>query len=213
MKKYTCLLLACSCILQSVAAEHMAIKYTPLEEFIGDAANKYDVYFTIEGACPSNLFSDLLMIENVVTTNVPGDISAVISAVTNSITNLTVVREESNNHIYHIIDKRLFGMGDYPMGRVLESIMFQGDGWAFVNHIGAAFPNIVSQTGFSGMTDASNQETTISIDKLKVTLRDALSDGINLHGYDRIIWTAFTPLETHRTEVHFTGPIIDMEKF
>jgi hypothetical protein len=48
---------------------------------------------------------------------------------------------------------------------------------------------------------------------VNVSVRDAVSNGINLHGYNRLIWTAFTSLDTHQTVVNFRGPIIDMEKY
>jgi hypothetical protein len=212
MKQHVCLSAICLCVLQATAAQEIATQHTPLEKFIGDAANKYDVYFTIEGACPSNVFDSLVLIEDVATRSVPADINAVISAVTNSITNMIAVHEESNKKIYHIIDRRLFRMDDYPMGMVMESIEFEGDGGSFVNHIGATFTNVVNQEGID-LIESFNEETTIAIDKVRVSVRDALSDGVDLHGYNRIIWTAFTPLETHRTYVHFIGPLIDMERF
>jgi hypothetical protein len=213
MNHLLCLSAVCLCFLQIAEAQDITTQYTPLEQLIGEAADKYDVYFTFEGSSPSNIFDNLLRGENVATTNDPGDIDALISAITKSITHLIVVRQESNKHIYHIIDKRLLSITNYSMSRILESMKFEGDGFWFVNHVGKTVPSVVNQRGFVGMAYAGNQETTISIDKAMVSVRDAFSDSVNLHAYSRIMWTAFTPLETHRTYVHFIGPLIDMEMF
>ena len=120
-------------------------------------------------------------------------------------TNVTVMTDKANNRIYHLVDKRLYDMGDYAMSRVLESVKFEGDGRAFVNRIKEAVTNVLNQNMFGGNIGSPNDATTISIDSVEVNVRDALSNGVDLHGYNRLIWTAFTPLETHQTTIHFLG--------
>ena len=105
-------------------------------------------------------------------------------------------------------------MDDYAINRVLKSIKFEGDGEHFVNDIKKTVPNVLNQHwGGNPLEDIGNEVTAISIDNVNVSVRDAVSNGINLHGYNRLIWTAFTSLDTHQTVVNFRGPIIDMEKY
>jgi hypothetical protein len=181
------------------------------------------VYFTLEQSFGTNEFgtneaSDLWVLEEVKATNIPGDIESVLSIITNSITNLTVLPDASKKRIYHLIDKEVFGFADYPMKRVLDTIKFEGNGRDFVRYIGKTVTNLINQVSYDGMFDAYNAATPISIDEVKVTVRDALSNGVDLRGYNalgynRLIWTAYTDLETHQTEVHFIGPMIDVERF
>jgi hypothetical protein len=205
MKKPIYLSVICLSVLQSASAQGVAAQRTSLDQFIHDAGNKYDVYFTVEGACPSNILSNFPLAEEVSTKGVPGDINAVLSALTNSITNLTVMADAANKRIYHLVDKRLLGLDDSAMNRVLESIKFEGDAETFVNHIKETVPNLLSQSFSTGDLIIWNGGTAISINDVKASVRDALSNGVDLRGYNRLVWTGFTPLETHRTEVHFLG--------
>ena len=211
MKKHIYLAVYCLSILPSFGAQEAAVQQLQLKDFLHDAGNKCDVYFTVEGACPSNMFSDVLMLEDVFSKGAPGDISAVISSLTNSITNLTVTADASNKRIYHVIDSRLLVLDDYAMNRVLESIKFDGDAETFVSHIEQGVPNLLNQSIFGSTFIALNDATAISISYANVSVRDALSNGVDLRGYNRLIWTAFTPLETRQTEVHFLGKTNRME--
>ena len=175
------------------------------------------MYFTIEESFATNGSTDLWVLKEVKATNVPEHIESVLSIITNSITNLTVLPDASNKHIYHLIDKQLLRLDDYPLSRVLDAIKFEGDGGSFVRYIGKTVPSLINQITYS-MFDASNVATAISIDAVKVSVRDALSNGVDLHGsnqlgYKRLIWTAYSPREVHQTEIHFMGPLIDLEKY
>jgi hypothetical protein len=56
-------------------------------------------------------------------------------------------------------------------------------------------------SGFSGTAKG------ISIDAKSVSVRDALSNGVNLDEYGTLIWISFTSLQSYQTEVHFLGPV------
>jgi hypothetical protein len=216
MKKYLHLSVICCCLVHSVHAQEVVVQHTPLYHLLLESADTYGIYFTIEGACPSNIPSDMLLVEGVSSPGVAGDIKSVISVITNSITNMIVLTNAVDKRIYHIVDKRLSKLDDYAIIRVLTSIRFEGDAYAFLNHIKQTVTNVLNETMFSygsDMSQADNEVTRISIDKQMVTMRDALSEGVDLHGYSRIIWTAFTPVDTHQTIVHFLGPAVDMEQF
>jgi transcriptional regulator CtsR len=180
-----------------------------LDEFLQNAGTKCDVYFTVEQGFSTNGSSHLFEVQEVKATNTPEVIDQVLSLITNSITNLTVLQDRSNKRIYHLIDRSLIDADDYTMIRVLDVINFKGNGAEFVRIIGQSVPNLLNELGYDPMFGCSNTATDISIDSAKVSVRDALSNGINLHGYNRLIWTAYTTLETHKTKLHFIGPLID----
>jgi len=101
------------------------------------------------------------------------------------------------------------------MTRVLDSIKFEGDAWSFVNHIKEVVPNISNQNvfAFTGSFIIMNGATKVSVDNVNVSVRDALSDGLDLNGYSRLVWAAFTPLETHQTQVQFMGKTNIVEQY
>ena len=181
------------CILQSCFAQQVAAQHTILKYFLEEAGNKSDVHFTVEGAYPSNMFSDVLISEYISSTHSSGDIESVLSALTNSITNLTVMTDVSNKMIYHLIDKRLTGLDNYAMNVVLTNIIFKGDADTFVDHLQETISNISNPTMYGGDLIILNGGTSISIDDRNVTVREALSKGVNL-ARDQ---------ETYVDELHF----------
>lgn len=215
MKRYRYLFLCFLCLLQHVRAQESAGQHTELDQFLQESGKNCNVYFTFEGSCPSNVFSDLMLGEEVSKPTLPGDINSVLAVLTNSMTNLTVLQDGAKKHIYHVIDKRLLKLGDYSMTRVLDSIKFEGDAWSFVNHIKEVVPNISNQNvfAFTGSFIIMNGATKVSVDNVNVSVRDALSDGLDLNGYSRLVWAAFTPLETHQTQVQFMGKTNIVEQY
>jgi len=205
MKKYLHVLVIFSSIVIPSGSQDVPALHTPLDQFIHEAGNKWDVYFTIEGASDGTIYSEMLLLEVVTAHSVPTNLDSAISALTNSVTNLTVMADTDNQHIYHLVDKRLLGLEDYAMNRILQSMKFDGDAWSFVNHIKEGIPNVLNQNVFGSRVTGVNQGTSISINSAKVSVRDALSNGVDLRGYSRVIWTGFTPLETHQTTIHFLG--------
>jgi hypothetical protein len=177
----------------------------PLERFVHDMGDKYNVWFTIEGSYAGNKYSNGLMVENVSVQGAPADIESVLFALTNSIPDLTVIADSTNKSVYHLIDKRLLGLDDYAMGVVLETIKFEGNAAAFVDHLKEKVPHLRNQEFSAGSVLFINAATAISIDEKAVSMRDALSNGISLRGYSRLVWTSFTSLESRETLIQFRG--------
>jgi hypothetical protein len=117
-------------------------------------------------------------------------------------------------------------LSDYAVSRELPSIKFRGDGESFINHIKQTVTNISNQEGIpiGRGYGSDNSVTEITIDAVDISVRGALSNGINQrgysngltngvneNGYNRLMWTATTALAIHETEVHFFGPLVDPE--
>ena len=184
---------------QSVFSQQM-----PLEKFIHEAGGKYNVYFTLEGAYSGDSYSEMLLAENISIQGLTNDVGSAISAITNADTNLAVIVDKAKK-IYHIVDKRLLGIDDYAMVQTLDSIKFNGNAGDFIKKINEKFPNLISNTFYYGAVVIPNESTTISIDDKTISVRDALDDGVDLNGYNRLIWTSFTSLETRQTRIKFQG--------
>ena len=50
-----------------------------------------------------------------------------------------------------------------------------------------------------------NEGTGIDIDEKNVGVRDALTDGVSLDGYNRIVWTAMTLTDSGEISIHYKG--------
>ncbi len=205
MKNFTYICAVIVSVLSGFGAQVVFAGQIPLEQFVREMGNKYDVWFTLEGAYPGQTYSSMVLAESVVVQSAPADIESVIFDLTNSIRYLTVVVDAGNRAIYHIIDRRLLELSDYCMSGILDSVKFEGKAADFVDRIKAKVPTLSNQKFSLGPVIVVNSATRISIDDKSVTVRDALSNGVSLTGYGRLIWTSFTSLETRESQIQFTG--------
>ena len=180
----------------------------PLSTFINEVANKYGVVFTVESAYLDESYSQSQLGELISFQQLPTNIDSAILALTNSLTNLTVTIDSANSKMYHIIDRRLIEMDGYAMGEVLKSIKFDGNGQDFVNYLGKAVTNLINGQHSTGAIIMLNYGTDVSIDAKEVSVRQALSKGVDLNDYKRyqgVVWNSSTSLKTRQTSVVFLG--------
>lgn len=184
--------------------EEIGTEKMSLSIFLQKTAKRCDVFFTVEEACAKN-YSEILMAETISVSSFPTNIDSFVFHLTNSITNLMVISDKSNSHIYHIVDTRLLGLKGYAMEKPLDSVNYQGDAKGFIKCIAEKAAGLSSQDISFGGPIVLNEDTLISIDAKNITVRNALSNGVNLNGYRRIIWTSSTLLEKVETPVKYMG--------
>lgn len=180
---------------------------TTLPNFLEQAGKNIDVFFTLEGISTQNIH-DFLMVQPVTSPFLPTNKEAIFYAVTNSLTNMIVIADQSDTRVYHIVDKRLFESTNYAMGQVLDSVKFQGNAARYVDYLNRRAPNLLNQNTLTGAVLIPNENTPITIDSKNTSLRDALSNGVKLDGYNRIIWTAFASLKTGDIRIKFNGMVV-----
>jgi hypothetical protein len=207
MKKHVYLFAVVIFVLYAFGAQEVVADQLPLGYFLQEAGNKCDVYFTLEGAYEGTTYSSMLLGQRVTSQGLPADVESLIFALTNSIPNLTVKADAANKLIYHIMDKRLLASKDYVMNEVLESVKFDGNAAGLVDRIKEKLPRLSNQSFGQAPVLVINNTTGIALDAKTVSVRDALSNGVNLVGYNRLVWTSFTSLETYQTMVHFLGQL------
>jgi len=209
MKKsyiYFIYFLICSAGYSLLGEEQSNTSNIQFETFLKTTGKRYSLFFTVEGAYEKQN-SQFPFGEKVLMTDMPTNISSAIFALTNSIANLAVIADIADKRIYHIVDVRLLEKNGCHMNEVMDSAKFQGKANKFVNFINGRVPGLSNESIYANSDFvAANWLAVISIDATNISVRDALSDGINLQGYNRIIWKSFTSLETLKTTVQYLGP-------
>jgi len=211
MKKTICLILLSIIALTSLSLygeNQVKPLDMPLKTFLRKAGKICGVYFTVEEGF-ENKYPDYILEKNISLSSTPTNIESAILCLTNSFKNLTIVVDSANKHIYHIIDSRLLSEKDYAMNQVLDSVKYNDTAHKYVDFLSEKALGLSNQNVHdigSGEVVAANWVTKVSLEATNISVRDALSDGVNLQGYNRIIWASSASLETLKIKVQYQGP-------
>jgi hypothetical protein len=190
-------------------SEPQQAKGPRLEDFLKEVGRTYNLFFTVEGAYSGRIrIDDPLLNQSIAVSAVATNLQSVIFTITNSIANLVVIADTHTSNVYHLVEIALVGMPGYTMNQIVQSVEFKGNAAAFVRRLSETFPNLSNREGavLGAGPVFLNEGTATSINEERITLRDALTDGVNLLGYSRLVWTSMTSLETGQIQVSYKGP-------
>jgi len=178
-----------------------------VEAYLRTVGQQYDIFFAAETAYARRQ-PDYILSETLAITAFPTNVDMALATLTNLLTNITVRVDSHDRRVHYVMDRRLLEIPDYVMDRTLAAVDFSGNAFDFLEQLGQTAPPIVNDNIFSigAGPIVANQSTAISIHEKNITVREALTQGVNLEGYNRIIWTSCAYLDSPRTTIKYNGP-------
>ncbi len=203
---------ACACILVFCAplrAEPGAAeKPVDLGDYLSAIAVRYDRYFTVELASPEHTDTEGEFLGNAIRgTGHDGSLEDCIALIRHELPQYEVVQDPDNTAVYHIMDKELKKMDNYPIDRT-AAVRYTGGLQSFPHHLtpdAGAIRGPLAQ--WIGLAYDNATQVTIDTAGKKVRVRGLLTDYMPLSQYSRFLWCAQTRPEQGGlvTEVHYGG--------
>ncbi len=177
-----------------------------VEDYLEDVGKRYDVFFAAETAYARRQ-PDYILSQTLAITAFPTNVDMALATLTNLLTNITVRVDSHDRRVHYVMDRRLLEMPDYVMNRTLTAVDFSGNASDYLEQLGQTAPPIVNDNNVNngGGPIVVNHDTAISIHEKNIAVREALTRGVNLEGYNRIIWTSCAYLDSPKTEIKYNG--------
>ena len=161
-----------------------------LSQYLNQCGNQFNCYFTIEeaetqtGQIHSSYQEKQILGKQVSTLN------RLLEKLRHDLPDALVVQDASNPKIIHIINRELKSSQDYSLDR-LVTLSYKGDLPGLAGALAKKTNDAVAAQGFFTTVDmAMDYITQVKVNVRDRPIREALSVGIPLTGYSRVLWRA-----------------------
>lgn len=189
-----------------LAAGETAKRDLPYREYLEQAGEKLDCWFTVEDGGPDGELPPLTRGRTIANASVKS-IKDLITHLAAELPDIDVFVDESDKSLIRLVAKRLAKEKDYVMNSK-ATLKYQGAVGELPDAIGKAVGVKLRSPASGTMSDISTDMITqVSVEVVQQKVRDILTSAVTKKGYHRLIWySRVLTFEGHRTTwVQFFG--------
>jgi hypothetical protein len=146
-----------------------------VSELLDALGEKNDRIFTIEEADTNAANPTPLHAYHLTVPRDKVDVVDILNYMTQTVPNLTYRLDSRNQHIIHVIDRRLLDQNGYAMDKVVDKVKFSGPAYGLISLISSRGSMTWMQSPRSSDLQITNFDQDVNIDEGEISLRDALS--------------------------------------